>query len=69
MTDKADKQTGKKIRSYRRALGLSQVALENKSGVPSNTIARLERGEHTASIPVLKKLARALGVTINDLLV
>jgi transcriptional regulator with XRE-family HTH domain len=68
MPDKTDKQTGKKIRSYRKTLGLSQAALEGKSGVPSNTIARLERGEHTASTPILKKLAHALGVTVNDLL-
>lgn len=68
MPDKADKQTGKKIRKYRKALGLSQVALEDKSGVPSNTIARLERGEHMASTPVLRKLAKTLGVTVDDLL-
>jgi transcriptional regulator with XRE-family HTH domain len=68
MPDKSDKHTGKKIRKYRNLLGLSQVALEDKSGVPSNTIARLERGEHTASTPVLRKLARALGVTVDDLL-
>ena len=68
MPDKSNKETGKKIRKFRKALGLSQVALEDKSGVPSNTIARLERGEHTASTPVLRKLAKALGVTVNDLL-
>ena len=68
MPDKADIQTGKQIRKYRKALGLSQVALEGKSGVPWNTIARLERGEHTASTPVLRKLAKALGVTVDDLL-
>ncbi len=68
MTDKADIQTGKKIRKYRKSLGLSQAGLEEMSGVPWNTIARLERGEHTASTPVLRKLAKALGVTVDDLL-
>lgn len=68
MSDQSDKETGNRIVKYRRALGLSQAALDEKSGVPANTIARLERGEHTATTPTLKKLARALNVTLSDLI-
>lgn len=67
MTDQSDKQIGKRIRRYRKDAGLTQVTLEQKAGVPANTIARLERGEHTATTPVLRKLASALDVTLNDL--
>ncbi|HEY4963353.1 MAG TPA: helix-turn-helix transcriptional regulator [Candidatus Saccharimonadales bacterium] len=68
MTDQANKETGKRIVKYRKTLGLSQEALHDKSGVPANTIARLERGEHTATTPTLRKLAKALDVTLSDLI-
>jgi transcriptional regulator with XRE-family HTH domain len=63
----AAKQTGKRVRSFREDAGLTQAALHEKANVPTNTIARLERGEHTATTPTLKKIASALGVTLNDL--
>jgi transcriptional regulator with XRE-family HTH domain len=63
-----DKAIGKRIRQLRLDANLTQDGLEELSGVKSNTIARLERGAHTASAPTLRKLAKALSVKVSDLL-
>jgi transcriptional regulator with XRE-family HTH domain len=68
MTDNNDKAVGKKIRDLRRSAGLTQVGLSEKADIESNTIARLERGEHTASTLTLQKLAKALNVKVSDIL-
>ena len=68
MTDNNDKAVGKKIRDLRRSAGLTQVGLSEKANIESNTIARLERGEHTASTSTLQKLAKALNVKVSDIL-
>ena len=68
MPDQADKEIGKRIRKYRKDTGLTQAGLAQKAGTESNTIARLERGEHRASTSTLQKLARALGVKVSDIL-
>ena len=68
MVDKSTKETGKRIRKYRKSCGLSQAALADKAGIPSNTVARLERGEHQATTTTLKKLAKVFQVKIDDLI-
>jgi transcriptional regulator with XRE-family HTH domain len=68
MIDKKAEGIGKRIKSYRLKAGLTQVGLEDKSGVPSNTIARLEQGRHRASNQTIEKLAKALSITATDLL-
>lgn len=68
MADNNDKAVGKKIRGLRRNAGLTQVALSEKADVEANTIARLERGEHTPSTLTLQKLAKALNVKVSDIL-
>ena len=68
MPESADKHAGQRLRTLRLKAGLTQVALAESSGVDANTIARLERGEHTPSNPTLKKLAEALGVKVSDIL-
>ncbi len=68
MPDPNDKETGRRLRQFRSDAGLTQVGLAEKSGVDANTIARLERGEHTPSHQTLKRLAEALRVTISDIL-
>jgi DNA-binding XRE family transcriptional regulator len=58
----------KRLRQYREQSGLTQVALGKKAGVNWNTIARLERGKHPASLLTIKKLAEAFDVTVSDIL-
>jgi len=67
-TDQTNVSTGKRIRKYRKDLGLSQAALAEKADLPPNTVARLERGEHSAKTLTLRKIAKVLKVTIDDLL-
>lgn len=57
-----------KIRKIRRAKDLTQVQLAELSGVGRATIARYESGETTApSIDCMRKIAKVLGTTIDDL--
>jgi DNA-binding XRE family transcriptional regulator len=59
---------GKRIKQYRKQSDLTQAALGEKAEVDKNTIARLERGKHPASLPTIKKLAEVFGVTVSDIL-
>jgi len=57
------------IRNLREALRLTQEELAKKVGVTQGYIGHLERGlKKNPSLPTLKRLARALGVPITDLL-
>jgi len=49
--------TPEELRSRRAALGLSQLAIAERLGIPRNTWARWERGELAVEKPVLLGLA------------
>ena len=55
------------VRVYRELRGLTQVALSEASGVNRVQIANIESGSKRGSIDTLKKLAGALGVSLDDL--
>jgi transcriptional regulator with XRE-family HTH domain len=58
--------TGRKLRSIRQKLALTQAALAEAVGVTSNTMARWERGEMAISEPaarLLEKLAQERKIT------
>ncbi len=44
----------------RRVLGLSQQELADRAGVRQETLSRIETGKHTASVPTIEKIDRAL---------
>jgi transcriptional regulator with XRE-family HTH domain len=57
------------LREARRAHGWTQEQLARRSDVTMNTISRLERGERgQAERDTLRRLARALGVPMVDLI-
>jgi transcriptional regulator with XRE-family HTH domain len=56
------------LRKYRQAAGLSQEELAHRAGVDRTYISSLERCQYAASIDVLDRLARELGVGAADLL-
>ncbi len=60
---------GENIRFYRKKLKISQEELAFRSGLHKNFIGMVERAERTATIISLEKIALALNVTFNDLLV
>jgi HTH-type transcriptional regulator / antitoxin HipB len=53
------------VRSRREELGLSQRQLAERAGMTQPGVARFEAGGTTPTIPVLERLARALGLQLT----
>jgi transcriptional regulator with XRE-family HTH domain len=56
------------LRQYRQQSGLSQEALAHEAGVDRTYISALERGAYSASITMVEKLAKVIGVEAATLL-
>ena len=56
------------LRSTRQQAGLSQEELAYRAGVDRTYVSALERGVYGATIDVVDRLARGLGVEAADLL-
>lgn len=61
------KLIGDRIRDLRKKKGLSQEALGWKAKLHYTYIGAVERGEKNVSIITLNKIAKGLGVGINDI--
>ena len=60
---------GSNIKKYRGKLGLTQVDLVKKSKVKYTTLSKIESGAiKTPSVQIIAKIAKALNVSIEDLL-
>lgn len=59
---------GERLREARLLKGWSQGILSSQSGVHKDTISGIERGEHTPRPVTLRRLAKALGIEVPDLL-
>jgi transcriptional regulator with XRE-family HTH domain len=57
------------LRKLRRVKGLSQEELAHRAEIDRTYISALERSVYAASIDVLDRLARVLGVEAADLLI
>ena len=57
-----------RLREIRERKGLSQVQLEKLSGVHRVCISRYEHGTKKPGVDSLKRLAVALGVTVDELI-
>lgn len=57
----------KKIRKARKAAGLTQAQLAERSGIPQSHISRLENGEHSPSAQTLQRLAKAMNLRYEEL--
>lgn len=66
--DNIKRIVGERIRDLRKEKGLSQEVLGWKSELHYTYIGAIERGEKNWSIDTLSKVAKGLGVGINDLL-
>ena len=58
---------GKRIRSYRTAVGISQEKLAELSGCHHTYIGQIERGEKNATIESIEKISSALNVSLSTL--
>ncbi len=56
-----------RLKTLRRLRALSQEELAEESGVGRATISRIERGETGAHGRTLRRLAKALGVGVEEL--
>lgn len=62
-----DIDIGERIKTVRKGLHLTQDQLAEKSGLSSNYIGQLERGERSPSLKTLSRIARSLGVDADYL--
>ena len=59
----------KNIKKYRNKLGISQDVLSKRANLAFHTIAKIEAGSTPdPRIETVKKIADALGVTLDDLM-
>lgn len=58
----------KTIKYKRVILNMTQKDLSDKVGVSQAALSKYELGESTPSVKVLKKLAKALNCTVDELL-
>jgi transcriptional regulator with XRE-family HTH domain len=61
------KRVAERVVHLRQQRGMSQRALGAKAKVNRVTVARLEAALHPPNIETLDRIARALGVTLTDL--
>lgn len=60
---------GENIRKFRNKLGFSQDALSKKTDLAFHTVAKIESGSTSdPRIDTVKKIADALGVSLDDLM-
>ena len=69
MENNQGNKLGKKIKSLRQKLELSQDEFARKADIPYTTLTKIETGViKKPSVFVMAKLAKTLGVSIEDLL-
>ena len=59
---------GARVRAARQQQGLTLAALAAAAGISRATLSNLERGEHSPSLTAATNVARALGVSLAQLL-
>lgn len=58
---------GKQIKELRKSIGMTQEEFAEKVGVSKDYIGLIERGLRNPSFYVIEKLAKSLGVRVEDL--
>lgn len=59
---------GKAIRARRKALGVSQEALADNSGIDRSHMGKIERGERNVTVLNLVRIASALDCKVSEML-
>lgn len=57
------------LKEVRTSKKITQVELEEKTGISQQMISRYESGEHYPQIDTAKVIADALGVTLDELVI
>jgi XRE family transcriptional regulator, regulator of sulfur utilization len=66
-SNRHQKIIGQTIRKYRKQAGLTQEKLAEKADFHPVYIGEVERGEESASVAALIRIAKALRVRVRDL--
>jgi transcriptional regulator with XRE-family HTH domain len=61
------KRLGRRIKTLRKELGLTQEDLSFEVGVNRSYMGFIERGERNPSLAMLKKIAKALKISLSVL--
>ena len=61
-------KVGRRVRSERERLGLSQEGLAARAGVHRTYVGMIERGERNVTLESLEKICKALGLGVGELL-
>ncbi len=61
-------RVGRRVHAERKRLGLTQELLAEKAHLSTAFIGQIERGQNTASLASLEKIARALNLPLAELL-
>lgn len=56
-----------KVRVWREHRGMTAAALADAAGISTPYLSQIESGKRDGSIDVMKRIANALGVTVDDL--
>lgn len=59
---------GERLRELRREKGISQEAFADKCGLDRTYISGIERGKRNVSLRNIEVIAKALGITISELM-
>jgi transcriptional regulator with XRE-family HTH domain len=62
------RKLGTTLKRFREAKGLSQDALARKARITREYVNKLEAGRYDPTVGVLKRIAKALGVPVTELL-
>ncbi len=65
---KLKKQIGINISTFRKQIGLTQMALAERLSYSDKAVSKWERGESAPDVLTLIELSKQFGVTVNDLL-
>lgn len=68
MMTAAGETFGQRIKRLRESAGLTQADLAEAAGVPLGTLRNWEQGTREPKAKILVRLARALGITTDELL-
>ena len=67
MTTKMKARFGGRLREARKAMGLTQIQLAKRARLGNIQVCRLELGQANPKADTLRRLARALGTTMERL--
>ena len=62
------RRMGARIRTLRQARGLSQAELAKRARITREYLNKVEAGRYDVTVGVLRRLAKALGVSVVELL-